>query len=347
MNLFNKSKKLLVSSLCILALGVAGCNNGASNSGGDTANKAAANYPSGNLDLVAPAGAGGGWDTTIRMLAKTLGDTGIVKAPMPVRNAPGAGGAVHLATLQAANKKADPNTITVYSPPILFFNLNGSSEYGYRNTTPLARLIADYAAFVVRADSPYKDINELMEALKKNPKAVKIGGTSAVGSMDHVQFLIIAKAAGVENIDKIDYVPFDDDGVAQLLGGHIDLFSTGLSDVKGLVESGDVRVLAQTADKRIGEGKMGEIPTAIESGINATFINWRGLFGTPEMPDYAVNYWRDALKKLQDTPEWKQVCEEKGWDNIYLDAPEFEAFLEKTEKEYIEVMQQIGMLKKQ
>ncbi|MBR3482816.1 MAG: hypothetical protein IKH45_08075, partial [Neisseriaceae bacterium] len=133
---------------------------------------------------------------------------------------------------------------------------------------------------------------------------------------------------------------------AQLLGGHIDLFSTGLSDVKGLVDSGDVRVLAQTADKRIGEGKMGEIPTAMESGIDATFINWRGLFGTPEMPDYAVNYWRDALKKLQDTPEWKQVCEEKGWDNIYLDAPEFEEFLKKTEEEYIEVMKAIGMLKK-
>ena len=73
--------------------------------------------------------------------------------------------------------------------------------------------------------------------------------------MDHVQFLIIAKAAGVEEISKIDYIPFDDgDGPAQLLGGHIDLFSTGLSDVKGLVESGDLRVLAQTAEKRIGEG---------------------------------------------------------------------------------------------
>ncbi|MBR6026135.1 MAG: tripartite tricarboxylate transporter substrate binding protein [Neisseriaceae bacterium] len=352
MDLIRKSKKFLFSSICLVALSASlvGCNNNAGNTAentGDTAApKAEVKYPSGNLDLVAPAGAGGGWDTTIRMVAKTLNDTGIVTAPMPVRNAPGAGGAVHLATLQEANKKADPNTITVYSPPILFFNLNGSSEFGYRNTKPLARLIADYGAFVVRADSPYKNVGDLMEALKKDPKAVKIGGTSAVGSMDHVQFLIIAKAAGVENIDKIDYVPFDDDGLAQLLGGHIDLFSTGLSDVKGLVESGDVRVLAQTADRRIGEGKMGEIPTAMESGIDATFINWRGLFGTPEMPDYAVQYWRDALKKLQDTPEWKQVCAEKGWDMIYLDAPEFEQFLEKTEAEYIEVMTQIGMLKK-
>ena len=53
-------------------------------------------YPTGNLDFVAPAGAGGGWDLTIRTVAKTLGDTKIVSVPMPVRNAPGAGGAVHL-----------------------------------------------------------------------------------------------------------------------------------------------------------------------------------------------------------------------------------------------------------
>ena len=350
MSLFGKSKKFFVSSLCVVALGAAivGCQNNSSSSsssGGSKASaKAEANYPSGNLDFVAPAGAGGGWDTTIRMVAKTLGDTGIVKAPMPVRNAPGAGGAVHLATLQ--QKKDNANTITVYSPPILFFNLNGSSPYGFRDTKPLARLIADYAAFVVRADSPYQTIHDVMDALKNDIKSVKIGGTSAIGSMDHVQFLIIAKAAGVDGIGKIDYVPFDDDGAAQLLGGHIDLFSTGLSDVKGLVESGDLRVLAQTAEKRIGEGKMAEIPTCKEAGIDATFINWRGLFGAPEMPGYAIQFWRDALKKLQDTNEWKQVCKEKGWDNIYMDAPEFVRFLEKTELEYIDVMKEIGMLKK-
>ncbi|MBP3709605.1 MAG: tripartite tricarboxylate transporter substrate binding protein [Treponema sp.] len=330
------SKTALVSLLLVLSLFVMSCEK----KGGSSA----ANYPSGNLDFVAPAGAGGGWDLTIRTVAKVLGDTKIVNVPMPVRNAPGAGGAVHLATLQA--KKDDVRTITVYSPPILFFNLNGTSQYGFRDTKPLARLIADYAAFVVKADSPYKTINDVMAALKRDPKSVKIGGTSAVGSMDHVQFLIIAQADGVQNLDQIDYVAFDDDGTTQLLGGHIDLFSTSLADVMGLVESGDLRCLAQTADRRIGTGVKGDIPTCIESGINATFINWRGLFGAPEMPDYAVDYWRDALKRLHETPEWQAVCEQYGWDDIYLDAPEFEQFLEKTEEEYIGVMRAIGMLAK-
>jgi len=299
-------------------------------------------YPKGNLDFVAPAGAGGGWDLTIRTVAKVLGDTKLVEVPMPVRNAPGAGGAVHLGTLQT--KKGDAKTITVYSPPIIFFNLNGTSKYGFRNTTPLARLIADYAAFVVKADSPYKSITDVMDALKKDPKSVKIGGTSAAGSMDHVQFLIIARAAGVKNLNKIDYVAFDSDGATQVLGGHIDLFSTSLADVMGLVQSGDLRVLAQTADKRIGTGKQAEIPTCIESGIDATFQNWRGLFGCPDMPDYAVAYWNETLAKLVKTPEWKAALAKYGWDDVYLNGTDFTKFLEKTESDYKVILQEIGMI---
>lgn len=332
--------KKMIGILVLIFIGVlsvilvVGCKGGSSS---------ASNYPKGNLDFVAPAGAGGGWDLTIRTVAKVLGDSKIVSVPMPVRNAPGAGGAVHLGTMQT--KKGDDRTITVYSPPLILINLNGTTEYSFRNLTPLARLIADYGAFVVKSDSPYKSIMDVMDALKKDPKSVKIGGTSAAGSMDHVQFLIMAKAAGVPNLNKIDYIAFDDDGATQVLGGHIDLFSTSLADVMGLVESGDLRVLAQTSDKRIGTGIKGQIPTCIESGINETFVNWRGLFGAPEMPEYAVTYWSDALQKMSGTQEWKDVCARYGWDEAYMNSADFTKFLEQTEQDYSTILKEIGMLK--
>ncbi len=332
-------KALLALLIALMLMPVALFANG-NTEGGSSA--ATVNYPKGNMDFVAPAGAGGGWDLTIRTVAKTLADTKLVTVPMPVRNAPGAGGAVHLGTLQA--KKSDDKTITVYSPPIIFFNLNGTSPYGFRNTTPLARLIADYAAFVVKADSPYKTINDVMDALKKDPKSVKIGGTSAAGSMDHVQFLIVAAAAGVKNLDQIDYVAFDDDGATQVMGGHIDLFSTSLADVMGLIESGDLKALAQTSDHRIGTGLKAEIPTCQEMGIDVTFQNWRGLFGSPGMPEYAQTYWRETLAKMVQTPEWKAMLEKYGWDNVYQDAPDFEKFLEQTEASYKQILTEIGMI---
>ncbi|NCC89698.1 MAG: tripartite tricarboxylate transporter substrate binding protein [Spirochaetia bacterium] len=332
-------KVLLAMLVALMLMPIALFANGDAEASGG---QATVNYPKGNMDFVAPAGAGGGWDLTIRTVGKVLADTKLVTVPMPVRNAPGAGGAVHLGTLQT--KKNDDKTITVYSPPILFFNLNGTSPYGFRNTTPLARLIADYAAFVVKADSPYETINDVMEALKKDPKAVKIGGTSAAGSMDHVQFLIVASAAGVDDLDKIDYVAFDDDGATQVMGGHIDLFSTSLADVMGLIESGDLKCLAQTSDHRIGTGLKAEIPTCIEMGIDVTFQNWRGLFGAPGMPEYAQTYWRETLAKMVKTPEWKEVLARYGWDDVYQDAPEFNTFLVETEAQYKKILTEIGVI---
>ncbi len=300
-------------------------------------------YPKGVLDFVAPGGAGGGWDLTIRTTAKVLKDSGLVKVPMPVRNNPGAGGSVHLASLQ--EKKGSDKIITVYSPPLILTNLAGTTDLGYKDVTPLARLIADYAVFVVRADSPYQSMADLMDALKSDIKSVKIGGISSAGSMDHIQFLMMAKAAGVKNLKDIDYVSFDDSGAAQVLGGHIDLFSTGLSEVQALIESGDLRALGQTADHRVGQGIVAEIPTCVEQGIDATFVNWRGLFGPPEMPEYAVEYWRNTLAEMVKTPEWDQAKTTNGWDDAYMDAPDFETFLGQANEDLKGILTEIGMYK--
>lgn len=293
----------------------------------------AADYPPHTINMVAPSGAGGGWDLTIRTVGKVLKDTGIVDANMPVVNRPGGGGAVNLAYMQTQKGKGD--LISVYSPPILLTNLTGLTQYSYKDTTPIARLITDYAAFVVPENSKYKTIKEVMDALKKDPKSVKIGGTSAAGSMDHIQFLLVAKAAGVENLRNIDYISFQNGSlIAQALGGHVDLISTGLGDVAGLVESGKLHALAQTADKRIGSGLIAEIPTVKEEGINVTFENWRGLFGPKDMPEEAVAYWRDALQKMVETTEWKEALKRNGWDNAYQNDQDFTTFLGKTNEQY-------------
>ena len=303
-------------------------------------NAIAKDYPPKTVSMIAPAGAGGGWDLTIRTVAKTLKDTGLVESNLPVVNRPGGGGAVNLAYMQT--KKGCGNLISVYSPPILLTNLTGASKYSYKDTTPLARLITDYGAFVVSKNSKYTSINQVMEALKNDPKSVKIGGTSSAGSMDHIQFLIIAKAAGVPKLRQIDYISFQDGGaVAQVLGGHVDLISTGLGDVSSLVKSGDLRALAHTADKRVGEGLVAEIPTVKEQGIDATFENWRGLFGPKDMPDYAVTFWSKALKDMVETPEWSEARTRNGWDDAYQNSEDFTQFLATTNEQYKTILAEI------
>lgn len=337
-------KRVNVCVIALISLFFAAAVSGCTQNGGTEASvEKGNNYPSKPLDFVAPGGAGGGWDLTIRTTAKVLKNAGLVKVPMPVRNNPGAGGSVNLAQMQ--EKKGSEKLVVVYSPPLILTNLNGTTDLSYKDTTPLARLIADYAVYVVKADSPYKTMNDVMEALKKDIKSVKIGGTSSVGSMDHLQFLIMAKAAGITDLKQIDYISFDDSGATQVMGGHIDIFSTGLSEVGQLIESGDLRALAQSADHRVGEGIIAEIPTCKEQGIDATFVNWRGIFGAPDMPDYAREYWVDTLKKMSETPEWSEACKKNGWDNVFLPGSEFESFLAEVNEDYKGILSEIGMLK--
>lgn len=330
---FRKAVTSLLALSLVGAMALTGCST-KSNSGSD--------YPKGSLEFIAPSGAGGGWDLTIRTVAKVLQDTKLVEANMPVTNKAGSGGGVNLAYMQT--QKGSEKLISVYSPPILLIKLNGSSEFGYEDTTPLARLITDYGAFVVPKDSKYQTIAEVMDALKADPKSVKIGGNSAAGSMDHIQFLIMAKAAGVENLKDIDYISFQDGtATAQILGGHVDLLTTGLGDVQALVESGDLRALAHTGAERVGTGVLAEIPTCKEQGIDAVFENWRGLFGAPDMPDYAVKFWEDTLAKMVETEEWKTEADKHGWAPAYLNQADFISFLKETNESYKTILDEIGL----
>lgn len=312
---------------------------------GAFAQKAPANYPSKPMEFVAPSGAGGGWDTTIRMVAKALQDEKIVSVPMPITNRTGGGGGVNLAYMQT--KRGADDLISVYSPPLLFIKLNGTSKYGYTDTTPIARLIADYGVFYVSKNSKYKTMQEVLEAIKKDPTSVKIGGTSAAGSMDHIVFLYVAKAYGIKDLRKIQYIAFQDStGPTQLMGGFIDVFSSDIAGLRGLVESGDVRVLGITSATRIGSGLIATYPTLKEQGIDVEFANWRGLFGPPGMPDYAVKYWRDAIARMSQSASWKKIMGEQAWTPAYMDQPEFKAFLDKTNDEYKAIFEELGILVK-
>lgn len=310
------------------------------------AGAAFAAYPARPFECIAPAGPGGGWDTTMRMTTKVLTELKLVPVPMPVINKPGGGGGVALSYLQ--KKKGKDDTLVVYSPPILLINLTGSTPLSYKNVTPISMLINDFGAYAVPKNSRFKNIKEVMEAIKKDPKSVKVGGMSAMGSMDHIQFLVAAKAAGVKDLKAIQYIAFQGgEGIAALMGGHIDLLSTGMAETIGPMQSGDIKVLAVSSPTRIKSGAMMTVPTLRESGIDAEFINWRGIFGPENMPAYAVKYMEEALAKMVKTPEWREIAQRNGWTQVYMNSADFAKFLDKTNTEYKTLLAEIGMLKAQ
>jgi putative tricarboxylic transport membrane protein len=341
-------KKLSTVALASsLLLSLAACSSDGSNSASSDGSKSAtSNYPEKNITIVAPSGAGGGWDLTARSIAKTMNDTKLIDKSIIVENKPGGGGAVYMA--EFATKEADNDyVLMVKSPPILINNnkAEGNSPYGYKDTKPLAQLTRDYGAIVVQADSEFKSLKDVLDAIKADPTKVTLAGGSAPGSMDHLVGILPAFKYGIDP-KSVKYVSYDGGGeaVAALLGNNADVIATDASTIAEYVKSGDVRVLAVSSADRL-EGVLSDVPTFKEEGIDAEFTIWRGLFGPKDMSDDAYDFWTKKLDELVETDEWKAELERNGWQSEYRNAEDFATYLEDQDKVIVELLTALGMQK--
>ncbi len=297
--------------------------------------------PEESIEILAPSGAGGGWDTTARMAAKVFNEEGIIEQSMGVVNKEGGGGAVGWAYI--ASKEGSPYHLFVSSPPIMFIPLNGQSEYGHEDFTPLANMIADYGAFAVKADAKWNDLNELFDDMKKDPESITVVGASSPGSMDHMQFIQIAKAAGVD-ITKIKYVSDQEGGgLTQLLNGSVDVFSTGVAETVEQVKAGKIKVLGVTSEERLTGDVLEDFPTAIEQGIDESFTNWRGFFGPPNMDEAATEYYIEKFKELSDSDAFAEIRDQYGWDEMFMAGDDYRQFLDLQKEELGELLDELGL----
>jgi putative tricarboxylic transport membrane protein len=313
-----------------LTIVLSACNTGAA-------------YPSKPLEIVAPAGAGGGWDTLARTVNRALEVEKIYPQPMSVLNKTGGGGGVGLAYINS--KKGDDYELVVYSPPAIILTLNKTFPDSYKILTPLAKLITDYQVILVKADSPYKTLADLLAAIKKDPNAVKFAGGSAAGSMDHLAFAKIAKAAGIDPKTLV-YVAFSGGGeaITTLLGNNVAFVSTGTGESLAQLQAGTVRALAVTSPER-RTGVLKDVPTVKESGYNVTYEVWRGIFGPPGMSKEAQDWWAVNLKKMSESKTWKDSLATLQWEPAYADAAAFTKFLADEEVSYTALMTDLGFIK--
>ncbi|WP_274365427.1 Bug family tripartite tricarboxylate transporter substrate binding protein [Paenibacillus thermotolerans] len=334
---------MLVSAI---ALSLAACSAGSKQSNGGGGNHAASSYPEKAISVVAPSGAGGGWDKTARAVAKVLGETKLVKQAITVENKPGGGGAVFLAEYVTQDAKNDYK-LFVSSPPILINNdkKEGNSPYGFRDTTPLAQLTKDFGAVVVKADSPYSDLKSLLDAIKADPSKITVAGGSAPGSMDHLLAVLPAFKYGIDPT-KVKYVSYDGGGeaVAALLGGSADAIATDVSGVAEFLKAGKVKVLGISASERLG-GDFADLPTFKEQGVDADFTIWRGLFGPKNMSEDAKAFWKAKLQELNESDAWNAELKANGWESEYKNADEFDSFLKEQDRLIIELLTALGMAK--
>lgn len=294
------------------------------------------------IHFIIPGGAGGGWDMTARSTGDVLLKSDIIEQASYQNLSGGGGGKAIAHLIETAERQ--PDTLMVNSTPIVIRSLSGIFPQSFRDLTPVAATIADYGAIVVNKDSKYTSWEQVVADFEKDPRSVKIAGGSARGSMDH---LVAAAAFKGEGFDarKVRYIAYDAGGkaMAALLSGETPLLSTGLGEVLEMSKSGQVRILAITAPKRLESAP--DIPTLTEYGNDTVFANWRGFFAAPGTPQAKIDEYREAFDKMYETDQWAVVRDRNGWIDNYKADKDFYVFLEDQELLMGNLMRELGFLK--
>jgi putative tricarboxylic transport membrane protein len=285
------------------------------------------NYPDQPIEFVVQYAPGGGSDNFARMIASVMEKEGIVDGALNVVNREGGSGSIGQAYV--ASKEGDNYTLMTMTSGLVTEPLVLDLEHNWEDFTPIARLAADQLLIVVKADSPYKTIDELMEAAKATPDDVSWGGTG-LGGEDSLLLGQLEQASD----SSFNYISFESGGEVQvaLLGGHIDVASANPNEVIGQLEAGELVPLAVAGDKRLEQ--LPDVPTLQEKGFDVLYQQDRGVVGPPGMDPEVARFWADALKTMSETETWKTEYLGKNMLNdAYLGPEDFTKHMaEQTEK---------------
>lgn len=294
-----------------------------------------------SIHFLIPGGAGGGWDGTARGTGEALTGAGLVGSTS-YENMSGGGGGRAIGYL-IENANSNFGTLMVNSTPIVIRSLTGVFPQNFRDLTLIACTIGDYAALVVAADSEIESISDLVNAFNSDPRSVAIGGGSVPGGMDHLVAAMVFQAAGADPIE-MSYIAYDGGGptMAGLLSGEVQAVSTGFSEAIELARAGEVRIIGVTSEERVDT--YADAPTMVEQGNATVFVNWRGFFAAPGLPDEQADTYRDVLAAMYETEEWEGVRNRNGWVDIHNSGDDFRAFLENQEQVIGDLMRELGFL---
>ncbi|NLP32686.1 MAG: tripartite tricarboxylate transporter substrate binding protein [Oligella ureolytica] len=301
----------------------------------------AASVAQAQVSVMLPANPGGGWDSTGRQSMAAMNKAGIYTGTVNYTNRGGAGGTIGLAEFQnKAKGKADE--LAVFGAITVGSITMNNSPIKLEEFKPLARLTAEYLVIAVRPDSPYQSLQDLAAALKENPGAVPVGGGSA-GGVDHIALALLAKANDAD-ASKINYIPQagGTETITGIVNGTLAAGISGISEFQQFADMGRVKILGITSSERM-EGL--DVPTFKEQGFDIELANWRGVLGSPDMPEDNYQEWISRFEQLNDSDAWKETMETQGWEPFFLTGDEFGEFIKAESERINEVLKDSGLIK--
>jgi tripartite-type tricarboxylate transporter receptor subunit TctC len=316
-----------LAALCALLLGLAGA-----------AASAQSTWPDKPVTMIVPFPPGGVADTVARPVADALSRE--LKQPVVIENKPGSGGGLGMGT--AARAAPDGYTILLTLSSISILPeadklLGRKPAYQLSQFKPIARFTADPTVFVVRADAPWKTLQEFVADARKRPGAFNYGSSGNYGTM-HVPMEMLKAQADF----RMTHIPFTGAGpaVIALLGGQVDAIASGPATVVQQINAGKLRALAHWGDRPLAA--LPGVPSLKELGYAAQFAQWSALFVPAATPDEIVQKLRAAAQKVAADPLVQQTIQRAGSPVDYLDAPAFQSYWDRDAAMMTEAVHRIG-----
>ncbi|MDP1534726.1 MAG: tripartite tricarboxylate transporter substrate-binding protein [Rubrivivax sp.] len=305
--------------------------------------------PAKPVELVVPAGTGGGADQMARLIQGIIVKHKLMKESMIVVNKSGGAGAEGFLDVKGA--KGDPHKIIITLSNLFTTPMATGVPFNWKDMTPVSMMALDQFVLWVNAETPYKTAKEYLDAVKAaGPLKMKMGGT---GSKQEDQIITVGleKATGTKFI----YVPFQGGGAVavQLVGKHIDSTVNNPIEAVSQWRAGSLRPLCVFDDARMPYKEKvtttmswNDIPTCKEAGIPTEYLMLRGVFMAPGVTAAQTAFYVDLLKKVRETPEWKEFLAQGAFNSTTMSGADFVKWLTGAEAMHLQLMTEAGFLAK-
>lgn len=279
-------------------------------------------YPSRPVTIVVPFPPAGFADNAMRLLQPSLERS--LKQSTVIQNKPGAGGAIGVTS--ALQAKPDGYNILFMLSAVA--TLPGQAEinnqkppFALDHLLPVARMTSDPVALIVKADSPYKTVAELIAAAKAKPNNLTFASSGNYGA-SHVPAAMFNDAANI----KVTHVPYSGGGpmITALLGSQVDFAVLARSLALPQVQAGKLRFLASFGQTRWPKNP--ETPSLAEYGLNVDYVPWTGVFVSSSTSPEVVSTLRNALRAASSDPQFREGVDKAGVSSSYLEGAELQTF---------------------
>ena len=296
-------------------------------------------FPHRPITILAPANPGGGWDQLARVMQHVMTVEDISPVPVEVINRGGAGGTIALAEL-IIKDRADPYTLMVGGSSLVSALVMHESRFNLSEVALIARLASEYDVIAVPYDSPFEDLDDLLEELKGEPESFVWGGGSA-GSADHLLVSMIAREAGIDPA-RLNYVAYAGGGeaAAAVMGRQVAAGVAGYAEWKDLAAANKMRLLAISSSGRHSDI---DIPTITEFGLDVVLENWRFVVAPPGIGAAERQRLLEMITAMRNSEQWHKILARYSWEDRFLTGPELEQFIADETSSTAKLLTDIGL----